>query len=241
MKRCDALVAYCFSSPTTCSLTKEGRCYKLMSGARVYRFQGSGTKKSRYYKLSMRLARVIMPTRQTALARRLLPLLLVIGGKIQSGRTKEAQHRAQYGYGGRQRALCDPLQKEEPRSSQGSVQEARVGPSRLLGRLVPAGAGSHRRPLVNAVLVLFNSADCYERGRCVPAIVGVRVAPAHDEPRNELNSTERESTSGRSTNSGSAHLIRVFHDIGRTVSLLFLLTTRRPLVTQVEKGFRTGI
>ena len=150
------------------------------------------------------------------------------------------QHRAQYGYGGRQRALCDPLQKEEPRSSQGSVQEARVGPSRLLGRLVPAGAGSHRRPLVNAVLVLFNSADCYERGRCVPAIVGVRVAPAHDEPRNELNSTERESTSGRSTNSGSAHLIRVFHDIGRTVSLLFLLTTRRPLVTQVEKGFRSG-
>jgi hypothetical protein len=91
-----------------------------------------------------------------------------------------------------------------------------------------------------AVLVLFNSADCYERGRCVSAIVGVRVAPAHDEPRNELNSTERESTSGRSTNSGSAHLIRVFHDIGRTVSLLFLLTTRRPFVTQVEKGFKSG-
>jgi hypothetical protein len=37
----------------------------------------------------MWLERVIMPTRQTALARRLLPLLLVIGGKIQSGRTKE--------------------------------------------------------------------------------------------------------------------------------------------------------
>jgi len=74
----------------------------------------------------------------------------------------------------------------------------------------------------------------------VPAIFGVRVAPAHDEPRNGLNSTERESTSGHSTNFASAHLIRVFHHIGRTVSLLFLLTTRRPLLTKVEKGFRSG-
>jgi hypothetical protein len=61
------------------------------------------------------------------------------------------------------------------------------------------------------------------------------MAPAHDEPRNGLNTT-----SGRSTNSGSAHLIRVFRDIGRTVSLLFLHTTRRPLVTQIDKGFRSG-
>jgi hypothetical protein len=74
----------------------------------------------------------------------------------------------------------------------------------------------------------------------VYAIFGVRVAPAHDEPRSGSNSSERESTSGRSTNSGSAHLIRVFHDIGRIVSLLFLLTTRRPLVTQGEGGFRSG-
>jgi hypothetical protein len=133
-----------------------------------------------------------------------------------------------------------PLQKEEPRSSQGSVQEARVGPSRLLWRLVPAGARVHIGTTGYAVLVLFSSADCYERGRCVPAIFGVRVAPAHDEPRNGLNSTERESTSGHSTNFASAHLIRVFHHIGRTVSLLFLLTTRHPLVTQGKGGFGSG-
>jgi len=30
VKRCEALVAYCFSSPTTCSCTKKGRYYKLL-------------------------------------------------------------------------------------------------------------------------------------------------------------------------------------------------------------------
>src|SRR5262249_49389817 len=54
-----------------------------------------------------------------------------------------------------------------------------------------------------------NSADCYERG---PAIFGVRVAPGHDEPRSGPNSSERESTSSRSTDCGSGRLIRVFRD-----------------------------
>jgi len=68
------------------------------------------------------------------------------------------------------------------------------------------------------------SADWYERGRCVPAIFGVRVAPAHDELRNWPNSSERESTSCRSTDYGSGHLIRVFRDSWRIFSLLFLLS-----------------
>jgi hypothetical protein len=57
----------------------------------------------------------------------------------------------------------------------------------------------------------------------VPAIFGVRVAPARDEPRTGSNNSERESTSGRSTNYGSGHLIRVFREIGRIFSLPFFL------------------
>jgi hypothetical protein len=75
----------------------------------------------------------------------------------------------------------------------------------------------------------FSSADCCERRRCVPAIFGVRVAPARDEPRSGSNNSERGPTSGRSTNYGSGHLIRVFRDIGRIFSLLFLLSHPSPL------------
>src|SRR5262249_61752465 len=82
----------------------------------------------------------------------------------------------------------------------------------------------------------FSSADCCERRRCLPAIFGVRVAPARDEPRSGSNNSERESTSGRSTNYGSEDLIRVFRDIGRIFSLLFLSPTRRPLVSRCEGG-----
>ncbi len=78
-------------------------------------------------------------------------------------------------------------------------------------------------------MVSFSSADCCERGRCVLAIFGVRVAPAHDEPRSGSNNSAHESTSGRSTNCGSGHLIRVFRDIGRIFSLLFLLGHPSPL------------
>jgi len=63
----------------------------------------------------------------------------------------------------------------------------------------------------------------------VPAIFGVRVAPARDEPRTGSNNSERESTSGRSTNYGSGHLIRVFRDIGRIFSLPFLLAYPSPI------------
>jgi hypothetical protein len=63
----------------------------------------------------------------------------------------------------------------------------------------------------------------------VPAIFGVRVAPARDEPRTGSNNSERVSTSGRSTNYGSGHLIRVFRDIGRIFSLPFLLAHPSPI------------
>jgi hypothetical protein len=73
------------------------------------------------------------------------------------------------------------------------------------------------------------SADCCERRKCVAAIFAVRDAPAHDEPHSGPNNSEREPTSGRSTKYGSGHLIRVFRDIGRISSLLFLLSHPSPV------------
>jgi len=64
----------------------------------------------------------------------------------------------------------------------------------------------------------FSSADYCERGKCVPAMFGVGVAPAHEEPRSGSNNSAHEPTSGRSTNYGSGHLIRVFRDIERIFS-----------------------
>src|ERR1700730_13320175 len=97
-----------------------------------------------------------------------------------------------------------------------------------------AGTGLARVQIGNhafgyTFLVSFSSADCCERRRCVPAIFGVRVAPARDEPRSGSNNSERGPTSGRSTNYGSGHLIRVFRDIGRIFSLLFLLSHPSPI------------
>jgi hypothetical protein len=64
---------------------------------------------------------------------------------------------------------------------------------------------------------------------------GVRVAPAHEEPRSGSNNSEHESTSGRSTNYESGHLIRVFRDIGRIFSLLFLLSHPLPVGHRLRK------
>src|SRR5262245_3816085 len=58
---------------------------------------------------------------------------------------------------------------------------------------------------------------------------GVGVAPAHEEPRSGSNNSAHESKSGRSTSYGSGHLIRVFRDIGRIFSLLFLLSHPSPV------------
>jgi len=72
------------------------------------------------------------------------------------------------------------------------------------------------------VLVSFSSADCAREE-------GAYVAGPHDEPRSGSNNSERESASGRSTNYESGHLIRVFRDIGRIFSLLFLLNHPSPI------------
>src|SRR5262245_35691143 len=108
----------------------------------------------------------------------------------------------------------------------------------LLSRFAPrAGLVSHGdigRPQNDGrkrSLPLHHSAlsDCCERGRCVPAMFDVGVAPPHEEPRSGSSSSAHESTSGRSTNYGSGHLIRVFRDIGRIFSLLFLLSHPSPI------------
>jgi len=98
----------------------------------------------------------------------------------------------------------------------------------------PAEASSNRRHALQH-LISFRSAECCERGRCVPAIVGVRVALAHDELRIVQNNSERESTSGRSTDCGTGHLIRAFHDIGRMFSLLFPLSHPSPVGHQPRR------
>jgi hypothetical protein len=116
------------------------------------------------------------------------------------------------------------IPKEKPRSSRGWSK--RRGLAYLAsGRLVRVSARSNRRPRFG--LYRFGpitSADCCERRKCVAAIFAVRDAPAHDEPHSGPNNSEREPTSGRSTKYGSGHLIRVFRDIGRISSLLFLLS-----------------
>jgi hypothetical protein len=104
--------------------------------------------------------------------------------------------------------------KESPARRGAGVKGARVGLSRLpRSRLVPADVRSNRRPRLWLL----------------------RVAPAHDEPRSGSNNSERESTSGRSTNYGSGHLIRVFRDIGRIFSLLFLLSHPSPVWSSAER------
>jgi hypothetical protein len=45
-----------------------------------------------------------------------------------------------------------------------------------------------------------------------------RIAPTHEGPRNALNISAREPTSGRSTHYESGHLIRVFRDTGHIFS-----------------------
>jgi hypothetical protein len=122
------------------------------------------------------------------------------------------------------RWACRAPEKKSPARRGAGVKEARVGLSRLLrsisSSLMRVQIGGHA--FGYTVLVSFSSADCArEEGAC--------VAAAHDEPRSGSNNSERESTSGRSTNYESGHLIRVFRDIGRIFSLLFLLSHPSPI------------
>jgi hypothetical protein len=119
------------------------------------------------------------------------------------------------------------------------LRGARVGLSRLpIGFVRPRHLQIGAPPLQH--LISFRSAECCERGRCVPAIVGVRVALAHDELRIVQNNSERQSTSGRSTDCGTGHLIRAFHDIGRMFSLLFPLSHPSPVGHQPRRRVKTG-
>jgi hypothetical protein len=81
---------------------------------------------------------------------------------------------------------------------------------------------SNRQPLVQLCGKLLR-----ERKVCTSDILA--FASSHDQPRSGPNNSERESTSGRSTNYGSGRLIQVFRDIGRIFSLLFLLNRSSPI------------
>jgi hypothetical protein len=101
--------------------------------------------------------------------------------------------------------------------------------------LVAISAGwimrSNRQPLVQLCGKLLR-----ERKVCTSDILA--FASSHDQPRSGPNNSERESTSGRSTNYGSGHLIRVFRDIGRIFSLLFLLGHPSPVGHRAAKWFQ---
>jgi hypothetical protein len=74
-----------------------------------------------------------------------------------------------------------------------------------------------------------------------PAYLAFAFAPAHEEPRSGSNNSERESTSGRSTNYVSGHLILVFRDIGRIFSLLVLLSRPLPVGHTLRgRRFKSG-
>src|SRR5262249_10839686 len=97
---------------------------------------------------------------------------------------------------------------------------------------------SNRQPLVQLCGKLLR-----ERKVCTSDILA--FASSHDQPRSGPNNSERESTSGRSTNYGSGRLIQVFRDIGRIFSLLFLLThpspVGHPLRGRVQKRERNMV
>jgi len=97
---------------------------------------------------------------------------------------------------------------------------------------------SNRQPLVQLCGKLLR-----ERKVCTSDILA--FASSHDQPRSGPNNSERESTSGRSTNYGSGRLIQVFRDIGRIFSLLFLLShplpVGHPLRGSVQKRERNMV
>jgi hypothetical protein len=96
------------------------------------------------------------------------------------------------------------------------------------GRLIPTDARSNPRPRLWIHRFIIQLCGLLrERKVCTRDVWAFRVAPAHEEPRSGSNNSEHDSTTDRSTNYGSGHLIRVFRDIGHIFSLLFLLTVAR--------------
>jgi hypothetical protein len=104
-------------------------------------------------------------------------------------------------------------------------RDGEIGQNRDFGR--PYHPPVTRRRLFTGHWI--RSADCGGPGECASDVRSRRIAPARKELRNGSSKSERESTSGRSTNYGSGHLIRVFRDIGRIFSLLILLGHPSPV------------
>ena len=63
-----------------------------------------------------------------------------------------------------------------------------------------------------------SSADWGEPGGCASDVRWRRIAPARNELHNASNKSEREPTTGRSTNYGREHLGPAFPRIGRNAS-----------------------
>jgi hypothetical protein len=63
-----------------------------------------------------------------------------------------------------------------------------------------------------------SSADWGEPGGCANDVRSRRIAPARNELHNGSSKSEREATSGRSTNYGRGHLVPAFLGIGRNSS-----------------------
>jgi hypothetical protein len=83
-----------------------------------------------------------------------------------------------------------------------------------------------------------SSADCGGPEECASDVRSRRIALARKELRNDSSKNEHEPTTTRSTSYESGHLIRVFRDIGRIFSLLFLLSHPRPLVMLMRNSPR---
>jgi hypothetical protein len=130
----------------------------------------------------------------------------------------------------RRRRRAERSYKKEPRSRGAEVKEARVGLSRFL-RSISSGWRAFKSattPLVtpywshSALRTAASEEGVYQRYLAFASLQLI-------EPGSGSNNSERESTSGRSTNYGSGDLNRVFRDIGRIFSLLFLLTHPSPV------------
>jgi hypothetical protein len=76
------------------------------------------------------------------------------------------------------------------------------------------------------------SADCGGPGGCSSDVRSRRIASAHKELRNGSSKSEREPTSGRSTNYGSGHLTDFSVTLGASFHCSSFSATRRPLVTR---------
>src|SRR5262249_25943257 len=102
--------------------------------------------------------------------------------------------------------------------------------------VVPIGKLAQKRNVVVCHLSVrprrrVTSADCGGPEECASDLHSLRICSISErELRNGSSKSERAPTNAHSTNCGNGHLIRVFRDIGRIFSLLFLLSHPSPIV-----------